>query len=85
MPEDVVIQLGGTSFHPSTNMKNFGLHMDRYILFDTHINELSKKVIEMWIYISRVCINFDKTTKQNFCTITCFESNELLCADMGHH
>ncbi len=34
------------------------------MIFDTHINELSKKIIGMLIYISRVSMNFDKTTRK---------------------
>ena len=63
IPEDAVIHLGDTSIRPSTSVKNLGLYMDRYMTFDTHINELSKKTIGMLIYISRVSINFDKVTR----------------------
>ncbi len=54
IPKDVVIQLGGTSIRHSTNVKNLGLYMDRYMVFDTHINELSKK--KYWdVYILKSC------------------------------
>ncbi len=43
IPEDVVLQLGGTSIRSSTNVKNLGLYMDRYLIFDTNFSELSKK------------------------------------------
>ena len=64
IPENVVIQIGDTSIRPSTYVKNLGLYMDPYMTFDTHISELSKKVIGMLIYISRVGINFDETTRK---------------------
>ena len=64
IPENVVIQIGDTSIRPSTYVKNLGLYMDPYMTFDTHISELSKKVIGMLIYISRVGINFDESTRK---------------------
>ncbi len=43
-PEDVVIKFDGTSISPSSHVKNLGLYMDWYMSFETHVNEISKKV-----------------------------------------
>ena len=64
IPEDIVVQFDGTSIRPSTHVNNLGLYMDRYMQFDTNINELTKKVIGMLIYICRVSMNFDRTTRK---------------------
>ncbi len=34
------------------------------MVFDTHVNELTKKVISMLSLISRVSVNFDRRTKE---------------------
>ncbi len=43
IPEHVVIKLYGTNITPSTYVKNLSLHMHRFMSFDTHVNEISKK------------------------------------------
>ncbi len=43
IPEDVVVKFDGTNISPSTHVKNLGLYMDRYMSFETHVNEISKK------------------------------------------
>ncbi len=64
MPDNISIDFDGTSIFPSTHVKNLGLHMDRYMVFDTHINEITKKVISMLSFISRVSCNFDRRTME---------------------
>ncbi len=51
VPEDITVNFDGNRIRPSNNVKKLGLHMDRYLLFDVHINEISKKVIGMVMYI----------------------------------
>ncbi len=63
IPEDVVVQFDGTSISPSTHVKNLGLYMDRYLTFETHISEISKKVMGMLIYVNRIGSYLDKTTR----------------------
>ncbi len=64
IPENVKIQFDGTSISPSTHVNNLGLHMDRYMAFDKHVTELTKKALGTLIYINRVSINFDKETRK---------------------
>ncbi len=41
--EDITGNVDGNRIRPNSNVKNLGLHMDRYLLFDGHISEISKK------------------------------------------
>lgn len=63
IPDDIVIQFNDTRISPSYTVKNLGLYMDRYMLFDKHINELTKKVIGTLAYISRVSGHFVKCSR----------------------
>ncbi|RUM30450.1 MAG: hypothetical protein DSY42_04590 [Aquifex sp.] len=63
IPEDVVVKFDGTNISPSIHIKNLGLHMDRYMSFDAHINEISKKVMGMLIYINRISSYLDKKSR----------------------
>ena len=63
VPNDITVNFNGNCIRPSSTVKNLGLHMDRYLLFDVHINEISKKVIGMLMYISRISMNFDKSSR----------------------
>jgi len=40
-----------------------GVHFDRYMLFDTHIHQLNKKVTGVLMFINRVKDLFDKDTR----------------------
>ncbi len=64
IPENVKIQFDDTSICPSTHVNNLGLHMNRYMMFDKHVNELTKKTLGTLIYINRVSMNFDKETRK---------------------
>ncbi len=43
-------------------MKNLGVYIDRYMLFDVHISEVNKKVMGLLMFIRRISDNFDKQT-----------------------
>ncbi len=45
IPDNISIGFDGRSIFSSTLVKKLGLHMDRYMVFDTHINDFTKKVI----------------------------------------
>ncbi len=51
IPEGVLEKLDGTSVSLSSHVKNLGLCMDRYMSFETHVSEISKKVIGILVYI----------------------------------
>ena len=63
VPNDISVYFNGNCISPSNNVKNLGLHMDRYLHFDVHINEITKKVIGMLSYLSRISMNFDKPSR----------------------
>ncbi len=54
IPDDIVINFDDTSISPTHTVKNLGLYMDSYMLFDIHVNEITKKVIGTLAYINRV-------------------------------
>ncbi len=54
IPEDVVVNYDGTSISSSTHVMNLGLYMDRYMSFEAHVHEISKRVMGMLIYINRI-------------------------------
>ena len=64
IPPDTFIDCEGVSIYPSMHVKNLGVHFDRYMLFDVHIAELSKKITGILMFINRVSENFDKTTRK---------------------
>ena len=63
IPEDVIMKFDGTSISPSSHVKNLGLYMDRYMSFETHVNEISKKVMGMLIYMNRISSYLDKNSR----------------------
>lgn len=63
IPEQVTLNFDGTTISPSTHVKNLGLSMDRYMSFETHANEISKKVMGMLIYINRISSYLDKKSR----------------------
>ncbi len=64
IPDNISNDFDGTSIFPSTHVKNLRLHMGRYMVFDTHISELTKRMISMLSFISRVSCNFDRRTRE---------------------
>ncbi len=64
IPENVKIHFDDTSICRSTHVNNLGLRLDRYMTFDKHVNELTKKALGTLIYINRVSMNFDKETRK---------------------
>ena len=63
IPENINIGCEGENISPSHHVKNLGLHMDRFMTFDKHIDELCKKVMGVLMYINRLKNSFDKSTR----------------------
>ena len=63
IPEDTAVTFHNTKIYPSSHVKNLGVHIDKYMTFDTHIHEMSKKVIGILLYINRIKHCFDKPTR----------------------
>ncbi len=64
IPHDTFINCDGEHIYPSTVVKNLGVHIDRYMLFDVHISEVNKKVMGILMFIRRISDNFDKSTRK---------------------
>ncbi len=63
IPHDIFINCDGDQIFPNTHVKNLGLYIDRYMLFDVHISALSKKVMGLLMFFSWISDNFDKSTR----------------------
>lgn len=48
IPEDTVLKFNDNNLTPSKYVKNLGVYMDQYMLFDTHIDEMAKKLLEYY-------------------------------------
>ncbi len=44
IPPSTILHFDGETILPSNQIKILGVHIDRYMLFDVHLNELQKKV-----------------------------------------
>ena len=63
IPPNTIIDCDGDIIYPSTHVKNLGVYIDKYMLFDVHINELTKKVMGTLMFINRISHNFNKSTR----------------------
>lgn len=63
VPDDIRIKCGNENIVPCHHVKNLGVHMDRHLTFDVHIDEVCKKVTGILMYISRMSGNFDTQTR----------------------
>ncbi len=61
IPPGVFRNCGGEYIHPSPHVENLGVSADRYMLFDAHTAELSKKTIGIRMLASRIRENFEST------------------------
>ena len=51
---NITVQLHETILQPTTYVINLGLHTDRYITFNKHISDNSKKVNGILMYVNRI-------------------------------
>ncbi len=63
IPENTTPIFHDTIIKPSSSVKNLGVHIDSYMTFETHVNEISKKVMGTLVYINRIKHCFDKPTR----------------------
>ncbi len=64
IPEHVVVNFDGTDISPSRHVTTLGLHMDQFMSFDTHVNEINKKkVMDILIYINRISSYLDNKSR----------------------
>ncbi len=63
IPPKTTTNFNGTIIYPRKHVKNLGICIDRYILFDVHIHELNKKAMGILLYVSRIGDSLDKQTR----------------------
>ncbi len=54
IPGNISISAWEASIHPSRSVKNLGLHFDKYMPFDVHVTEKSKKNSGTRMYINHI-------------------------------
>ena len=63
IPQDTKIFFGNTAIIPSKSVKNLGIYMDQIMLFDVHINHMSRKVNGILIMINKMKDRLDKDAR----------------------
>lgn len=87
--DTVQINFNGNIIRPMKSVKNLGVHFDRYMSFEPHIDELYKKVMGTLIYLNRVKDFFEAETRLivvqslalsliNYCFIIWGSTSDLL-------
>ena len=64
IPPDLKIHFGNAEITPLKSVKNLGVHMDQYLLYDIHVNHISKKVNGILMFLNRIKDNFDLSTRK---------------------
>ena len=64
IPPETKIYFGDTPIVPSSTVKNLGVHMDQYMLFDVHINHMSRKINGLLIALNRIKDRLDKQSRE---------------------
>ncbi len=63
IPPNSFINCDGEHIQPLTHVKNLGIYIDKHMLFDVHIEDLGKNIMEILIFLNLVSSNFYKTTR----------------------
>lgn len=63
LPNNISIQFHDTKIHPTAKVKNLGIYMDQYMTYETHINDLHKKIMGALLYINKIKHFLDKETR----------------------
>ena len=64
IPADLCISCNGSEIIPSNVVKNLGVYIDRFMVFDTHIQEMRKKVMGILIYLNRLKDNIPSNIRE---------------------
>ncbi len=64
IPENTLITFDNTSIIPKKHVKNLGIYMDCNMRFDTHINEICKKVMGTLLFLNGVKDKFETNTRK---------------------
>ena len=63
IPDNTHLKFGNVTLIPAQNVKNLGVHMDNYLTFNVHIDEIHKKTTGILLYINRVNDRFDSVCR----------------------
>jgi len=63
IPDNAVININGNHLKPNTVVKNVGIYFDQYMLFDSYIDEMSRKVNGILLYLNRIGDCFKRSTR----------------------
>ncbi len=63
LPVNTTISIDKEIIIASSHLKNLGLHMDKNMIFDKQVSEVTKKVTETLMCINRNNSTFDKTSR----------------------
>lgn len=63
IPPDIILHFGNASIIPLQSVKNLGVYMDPYMLFDVHVSHICRKVNGLLIYLNRVKESLDLTSR----------------------
>ncbi len=64
IPSDTTINFDNALITPSKHIKNLGIYMDYHLTFDTHIQEMLKKVMGILFFIYRIKNKFGINTRK---------------------
>jgi len=63
IPDNAVININGNHLKPNTVVKNVGIYFDQYMLFDSYIDEMSRKVTGILLNLNRIGDCFERSTR----------------------
>ena len=63
IPPDLKIHFGNAAITPLKSVKNLGVYMDQYLLYDIHVNHISRKVNGILMFLNRIKDNFDQSAR----------------------
>ena len=63
IPNNIKIKCGNEEIISSNQVKNLGLYMDKHMTFNIHIDEISRKVSGILMYLNRIKDNFEDSTR----------------------
>ena len=61
--ENFIINFNGNKIKPQKEVKNLGLYFDQYMTFETHIDNVNRKVMGTLIYLNRIKDLFEPDTR----------------------
>ena len=59
LPQNISLNFDDNIILPSKCVKNLGVYFDNVMLFNSHIDEMSKKVTSTLIYLNRIKDHFE--------------------------